>query len=276
MFKDDLLNKEWCDIIFDGKNKSYGAYRIRKNSAKRHTFALVCVFGAVALFFFLPSIIIGLMSLGKEDDMDISHVVALTKLEKPPVIKIHEVKPHVDLSPKEPDMKKLKDEIDKEVKFVAPIIANDNEVTEQDVAKSQQSFVNSKEDILPEAKKDTAQYALPEELTPDIPNDKLHYEVIDELPQFPGGQQALMTYLSTNIQYPFWAQRYNMQGQVTVQFIVNADGKLSDCRVIKGAGVYLDNEALRVIRSMPKWTPAKKKGQFIKSRCVLPVVFRLN
>jgi protein TonB len=276
MFRDDLLNKEWCDIIFDGKNKSYGAYKIRKSSAKRHTFALIWVFGAVALFFFLPTIIIGLMSLGKGDDMDISHVISLTKMEKPPVIKIKEVKPHVDLSPKEPDMKLDKEDIKNEIKFVAPIIADDNEVTEQDIAKSQQAFVNSKEDILPEAKKDTAQYALPEELTPNIPDDKLHYEVIDELPQFPGGQQALMTYLSANIQYPFWAQRYNMQGQVTIQFIVNADGSLTNCRIIKGAGVYLDNEALRVVRSMPKWTPAKKKGKSIRSRCVIPVVFRLN
>jgi protein TonB len=275
MLRDDLFNKEWCDIIFDGKNKSYGAYIIRKSSAKRHTIALIWVLGAVAAFFLLPSIIIKIMSLGSDDELNIAQVTSLSKLQKPPVIKIKEVKPKIDLSPKEPDAIKDKDLI-KQIKFVAPLIANDNEVTQQDINKGQAAFDHTKLDLL-DQKKDTAQYALPEELLPDIkPDETMHYEVIDNMPEFPGGQQALMLYLSTNIKYPFWAQRYNMQGQVTVQFIVNVDGSLSDCRVIKGAGVYLDNEALRVIRSMPKWSPAKKKGKPVKSRCVLPVIFRLN
>lgn len=275
MLKDYLLNKEWCDIIFEGKNKSYGAYVIRKGAAKRHTIAMIWVIAAIAIVFFLPSIIIKIISLKEDNDLNLTQVTTISRLDKPPVLKIKEVKPKINLSPIEPNIDKK--DLAKLIKFVAPIITRDDEVTQQDIARGEQAFVNSKQDLLLNDKKDTAQYALPEELVPEMkPDAKMHYEIIESMPEFPGGQQELMKFLSANIKYPFWAQRYNMQGEVTVQFIVNVDGSISDCRIIRGAGIYLDDEALRVIRSMPKWVPAKKKGKPIRARCVLPVVFRLN
>ena len=110
---------------------------------------------------------------------------------------------------------------------------------------------------------------------PQVDADKV-YEEADQMPEFPGGQSALKKYLSDNIKYPALAAEYGKQGTAIIQFVVNADGSISDVEVARSAGdSSLDKEAIRVVKSMPKWNPGKKYGQNVKVRTETNVAFRL-
>lgn len=107
-------------------------------------------------------------------------------------------------------------------------------------------------------------------------NEQTIFTEVDKLPEFPGGQAALLKYLNTNIKYPTIAQENGVQGRVIVQFVVNKDGSIVDAAVSRGVDPYLDKEALRVINSMPKWKPGTLKGKPVRCRYTLPVMFRLQ
>ena len=102
------------------------------------------------------------------------------------------------------------------------------------------------------------------------------YDVVEEMPSFPGGQSALIQYLGNNIQYPVEAQENGVQGRVIVNFVVEDDGSISRVKVAKSADPALDREAMRVVESMPKWIPGKQNGECVRVRYSVPVVFRLE
>ena len=93
---------------------------------------------------------------------------------------------------------------------------------------------------------------------------------------FPGGMQELMKFLQTSIRYPKEAQERGLQGRVIVQFVVNKDGSICDEKVVRSVDPQLDAEALRVVRSMPNWTPGKQRGEAVRVRFTIPVSFKLN
>ena len=96
------------------------------------------------------------------------------------------------------------------------------------------------------------------------------------MPEFPGGMEGILGYIAKNIKYPEEAQKKGIKGRVVVQFIVNTDGHLSDFEILRGVDPQLDAEALRVVKSMPKWTPGKDKGQVVPVYYTLPVIFELQ
>lgn len=100
------------------------------------------------------------------------------------------------------------------------------------------------------------------------------YMVVDEMPEFPGGMKALMNYLSTNIKYPESAKQAKTEGRVTVQFVVGSDGACRDFKVLRGVSPDLDAEAVRVLSSMPKWTPGKFEGKPVPVRYTVPINFK--
>ena len=102
------------------------------------------------------------------------------------------------------------------------------------------------------------------------------FQVVEEQPMFPGGMQELMKFLQTNIRYPKEAQARGLQGRVVVQFVVNKDGSICEENVVKSVDPQLDAEALRVVRSMPNWTPGKQRGEAVRVRFTIPVTFKLN
>ena len=102
------------------------------------------------------------------------------------------------------------------------------------------------------------------------------FQVVEEQPMFPGGMEELMKFLQTNIRYPKEAQERGLQGRVIVQFVVNKDGSICDEHVVKSVDPQLDAEALRIVRSMPNWTPGKQRGEAVRVRFTLPVTFRLS
>jgi len=102
------------------------------------------------------------------------------------------------------------------------------------------------------------------------------FVVVEEQPEFPGGQAALMKFLSDNIRYPVIAQENGIQGRVICSFVVEKDGSITDVQVVRGVDPSLDKEAVRVIQSMPKWKPGKQRGKPVRVRFTLPIVFRLQ
>lgn len=108
------------------------------------------------------------------------------------------------------------------------------------------------------------------------PEEQTIFEVVEKMPEFPGGNAALMQYLSKNIKYPTIAQENGTQGRVIVQFVVNKDGSVVDPVVARSVDPYLDKEALRVISGMPKWNPGQQRGKPVRVRYTVPVSFRLQ
>ena len=106
--------------------------------------------------------------------------------------------------------------------------------------------------------------------------DQKIYEVVDTEPGFPGGMSAMMKYLAENIRYPEAAVKAGKQGRVMVSFVVEADGSISHAKVARGISADLNKEALRVVRAMPKWEPGRHQGKVVRTRYVLPVVYRLK
>ena len=102
------------------------------------------------------------------------------------------------------------------------------------------------------------------------------FQVVEEQPMFPGGMEEMMKFLQQNVKYPKEAQDQGKQGRVIVQFVVNKDGSISNDTIVRSVDPLLDAEALRVVRSMPNWTPGKQKGEAVRVRFTLPVTFRLD
>ena len=102
------------------------------------------------------------------------------------------------------------------------------------------------------------------------------FDVVEVMPQFPGGQIAMLKYIMENMKYPEQAMKKGIQGRVAVRFIVEKDGSISDVKPILSVHPLLNKEAVRVVESMPKWTPGKQNGKPVRVRFNLPVMFKLN
>ncbi|KAA6343309.1 hypothetical protein EZS27_008991 [termite gut metagenome] len=108
------------------------------------------------------------------------------------------------------------------------------------------------------------------------PDEQAIFEVVENMPEYPGGMSALMQYLGKNIKYPTIAQENGTQGKVIVQFVVNKDGSVVDPVVVRSVDPYLDKEAIRVISTLPKWKPGMQRGKAVRVKYTVPVQFRLQ
>ena len=119
--------------------------------------------------------------------------------------------------------------------------------------------------------------AAPVEAPVEEEEEEVVFVVVESMPEFPGGQQALFKYLSENVKYPVIAQENGIQGRVICQFVVNRDGSIVDVEVVRSGGdPSLDKEAIRVIKSMPKWKPGKQRGKAVRVKYTVPVNFKLQ
>ena len=119
--------------------------------------------------------------------------------------------------------------------------------------------------------------AAPIEAPVEEEEEEVVFVIVESMPEFPGGQQALFKYLSENIKYPVIAQENGIQGRVVCQFVVNKDGSIVDIEVVRSGGdPSLDKEAVRVIKSMPKWKPGQQRGKPVRVKYTVPVNFKLQ
>ena len=147
---------------------------------------------------------------------------------------------------------------------VLNIVEDDAEIEETTIASTddQAEFVEISEDV---------------PIVVEEPEEEQQiFQVVEDMPEFPGGTQALLQYLKKNIKYPTICQEQGIQGRVVVQFVVNKDGSIVDREVIKPINPYLDKEALRVVSTMPKWKPGSQRGKPVRVKFTLPVQFKLS
>lgn len=168
------------------------------------------------------------------------------------------------------------------IKFTAPVIKKDEEVRDEDEIKSQTELTETKVAIsIADVKgndeangKDIAD--LKQVVTQAPVEEEKVFDMVEQMPTFPGGAGELMKYIADHLKYPTIAQENGVQGRVICQFVVGSDGSVRDAKVVKTLDPYCDKEALRVIMSMPKWIPGKQNGKAVSVKYTVPIVFRLQ
>ena len=271
MAKIDLTSQEWCQLIFEGKNQAYGAYKMRANSTKRHNLAMLAVLVIALIGFTIPTLV--KLATPKQKEV-MTEVTTLSKLAEPE-IKQEEMKRVEPVAPPPPALKSS-------IKFTAPVIKKDEEVRDEDEIKSQTELTETKVAIsIADVKGNDEEHGkdiadLKQVVTQAEPEPEKVFDMVEQMPQFPGGQAEMMQFISKNMKYPTIAQENGTQGRVTCQFVVGADGKVRDVKVLRGVDPYLDKEAVRVIMSMPKWIPGKQNGKAVSVKYTIPVMFRLQ
>ena len=277
MSKIDLISNEWTDLVFEGRNQSYGAYKLRKTTGKRNLWALIIV-ALAAVLLYLGLQLQRMAEANKK--VENTQAVELAKLNTEKKEAKVEKK---EIIRQEPE--KVVEQVKSSVKFTAPIIKKDSEVKEEDeikldeVQKSDKAVgaftVEGNDEVGGAVLKAKEDIAAPEPPKHVVEETKI-FTVVEQMPMFPGGDGALMGYLRDNIHYPTVAAENGVQGRVVVGFVVERDGSITDVNILRGVDPSLDREAMRVVKSMPKWTPGKQNGSAVRVKYQVPVSFRLQ
>lgn len=268
----NLASKEWCDLIFYDRNKNYGAYAMRRRLGRRQTAALIIVAVIAVVGFSAPRLIKMAMPEKKEV---MTEVTQLSALEEPEVKQEQqEVKPIEPVAPP-PKLKST-------IKFTPPVIKKDEEVPDDEQLKSQDDLAESKlqisiADVKGNDELNGADIAdLQETITQAPVEEEKPYVHVEQMPQFPGGQQALLQFIAEELKYPVIAQENGIEGMVVVQFVVKADGNVGDIKVVRSLDPYCDKEAIRVVQALPQWTPGRQNGRNVPVYYTLPIRFKLQ
>ena len=277
MAKIDLVQNDWVELVFQGRNQAYGAYRLRKGTSKRNLIAIIVVL-IVAILAFAGMAIKNIVdeNARKVAATQVSEISALNQPKKK--AKVEQKKIQV-----EPE--KVVERVKSSVKCTAPVIKKDSEVKPEDELKTQDQLMSTKtaigsfnvqgnDEANGEILKAKEVIAQPE--PPKHEEENKVFEVVEQMPQFPGGPAALMEYLRSNTHYPVVAAENGVQGRVSISFVVEKDGSITDVQVARPVDPSLDKEAARVVKSMPKWQPGKQNGSFVRVRYIVPVTFKLQ
>ena len=165
---------------------------------------------------------------------------------------------------------KVVERVKSSVKFTAPVIKKDSEVKPEDEIKTQDQLMQNKAAIGSFDVKGN------DDANGEVLKAKKVFDMVEEMPSFPGGPAALMQFLQSNTHYPAVAQENGVQGRVTVSFVVEKDGSITDVQVARSADPSLDKEAIRVVKSMPRWTPGRQNGSTVRVKFNVPVTFKLQ
>jgi len=277
MSKIDLISGEWTELVFAGRNQAYGAYKLRQGTGKRNVISIIAV---VCLIIACQ---VGL-TIKKAADAEaakraaMNQAVELSKLEQPKKAEVKQKQVKV-----EPE--KVVEQVKSSIKFTAPVIKKDSEVRPEDELKTQDQIMETKtaigsfdvkgnDDVNGEVLKAKEVIAQPE--PPKHEEESKVFDVVEQMPSFPGGNGALLEYLATHVKYPVVAQENGVQGRVIVSFVVEKDGSITDVRVVRSVDPSLDREAARVVSSMPRWTPGKQNGSAVRVKYNVPVMFKLQ
>ena len=282
MAKIDLYDPKWVEMVFAGKNKEYGAYQLRKGTSGRNIKALLILVIAAALVggFLAWKVIEQKQAEEQQAYMEAMELAKLQQQAKKEEKKKEPVKPKIEPKKEIPVARETQ-------KFTAPVIKKDelvkeeNQVKQMDkldekVAVGTENKEGTKDRLAEAVRSDIAVTAPPPPPAPKPEVSNKVFDVVEEMPHFPGGPAALQAFLSSNTKYPVVAQENGVQGRVIVSFVVERDGSITDVRVVRSVDPSLDREATRVVKSMPRWSPGKQNGSAVRVKYTVPVVFRLQ
>ncbi|MBD5366307.1 MAG: energy transducer TonB [Bacteroides sp.] len=289
MAKDvDLSSKEWTDIVFEGKNKEFGAYIMRINSDRRHNRAVLYVVSGLALILIAALVLSVLANRKALADQEAYEAYRLSNeqsieamvedTDEPEEEELEEIPEAVQ----EQEPEALPEEILNTIKNTEIEIVTDEEVTEQIVSQDElqetttaigaTNFDQGTDDI--NVVREHKDEVIVEEKKP-VEENKV-FDAVEQMPTFPGGDAELMKYLQKNLTYPTLAAENGIQGTVLLQFVVQKDGSIGEVKVVRSKDPDLDKEAVRVVKGMPKFIPGRMNGQAVNVWFTLPVRFKLQ
>ncbi|WP_299709059.1 energy transducer TonB [uncultured Pontibacter sp.] len=262
------------DIVFEGRNRAYGAYLLRQLYNKHVSTAALIAISVFALLISIP--LVAKLIEGEEEVVPVERIVTEVELAPPPPIDEATPPP----PPPPPDLPPPPPPVRAQVKFTPPVVKRDAEVVEEEQVPDQEEL----EDIDIGTKNVEGVKGAPLDLgdidgTSDIVADVVEekpYTYVEQMPEFPGGESEMLKYLGKNIRYPAAAQRAGVEGLVVLSFVVSRTGEISEIEVVKSLGSGTDEEAMRVVKTMPKWSPGKQNGRTVPVRYTLPVRFAIK
>lgn len=285
MSKVDLTSREWCDLVFEGRNREYGAYRNRANKGKFQLRAIIIVLimiAAIVTSIFLTSVVKNAINEGKQIENDAEVALQQLKKEEP---KKEEKKKVEELKYEEPKMEKV--QVKASISFTVPKIVEDDQVdtskalkTQDEVTKS--SFAVASQDYAGDGKgginiddlKDNQQAG---GTAPPPKEEEVEDNALVEVPaSYPGGEAALLDFINKNTVYPQIAQDQDLQGVVILRFKVLADGSIGDIVVRKSLSRECDQAAADVVRKLKRFVPAKQQGHPVPVWFTVPVRFTIQ
>lgn len=259
----DIFSNEWCDLVFEAKNQEYGAFELRKNSSKRHFNALLIAIVVFILAVSAPGLLKQIFP--KTVDKDVSvRALSNIELDKPKENLLKEI------PPPPPPLRNT-------IKFTPPVIKPDEQVLEEEQPKLQKEVIETKAAIsnvaFDKGSDDVAAPIATQKITeePDQP-----FVIVEQMPQFPGGEKEMMKFIKNNLRYPSLAAENGIQGTVIVNFVVDRDGKITRIKVVRGIGGGCDEEAIRVLTKMPAWSPGKQGGKAVLVSYTVPIKYVLQ
>lgn len=251
----NIFSVDWIELVFEGKNKEFGAFVLRKESNKRHRLALIIAVSLFTLAILSPMIIDKLTPVKKERSTEVTQLVKLDQPEQ----KEEEVRE----TPPPPKVATIA--------FPPPVITEENV---EDDMKTQEDL--NKETTVIGVVDQEGLERLPdmEELTADVGTVKEEiYEFVEEDASFPGGQDAMYDYLR-KCPFPQAAQELGEEGNLTLKFVIGSDGKVRDVHVVESSNKIFNDAAIKHIKNMPAWAPAKNSGKAVSQYYTLPWVFQ--
>ncbi len=284
-----ILEADYLDLIFDQRNKAYGSYELRKHYGRRTLKALGITMALIAGGIIAPFVLSGLHAKApvavKPEERDIPVVIIDRKL--PPEQPAPPPPPPPAPEPPAPPP------VAPSLKNLPPVIVPPEMVRPEDVPPTADEL---KDKLSAAADNPGRPDGIAAALSTDNPevtgngkpspaghkeglgnnrkNDGV-FVTVEQMPEFPGGEKALMEFLRRNLRYPQTAVDAEIEGNVQVTFIVNAQGVIENIKLLRGIGGGCNEEAIRVVGAMPKWKPGKQNGQFVKVSYVIPIAFRL-
>ncbi len=251
----------WDDLVFENRNKEYGAYFIRRIYSKNVVLSWLLMLAFTGLVIAYPTIAEFFKSRAPKEDTSKLKQTVVTLDQPPPIMPNQPPPPRLEVPPPV-----------KTLKYVAPKVTT-KEVVEEEIPTIEEI---KKTEISTETTEgpETVVFEEPVKEVVDNGDDQI-YTVVEQQPEFPGGMEAMMKFIIKNMKYPPQARRMGTEGRVFIGFVVNLDGKITDVATVKGISMDCDKEASRVIQMMPPWKPGKQNGRAVRVRFVLPVNFKL-
>ena len=268
----DLNSQKWLALIFEGKNKQYGAYVHRDESSDRHLKALIIITLVALCMIFLPKLIKTMMpaEVAVKQDFDVTLANLNIDQELPDEIIIEKI-----IVPPPPELKQT-------VQFTPQKIVEDDKIVEEQIMLTQQELTETTAQIsvltVEGSETGTVDIAdvIDHRVIVEAPKEKEVYVHVEQMPEFPGGPGALLKWLNENTVYPTIAQEQGVSGQVVLRFVVTSNGMVEDVQVIKSLDPSCDREAVNKVKKMPKWNPGKQNGNPVYVYFTLPVRFKLQ
>ena len=286
MSKVDLISRQWCDIVFEGRNKEYGAYRLRAHAGIRNLKALITLLIVIFAVGVLLAVKTVVSNTIESRNLDKNTGTTLAQLEEKQEEKKEEKK-EIKIEYEQPQQEKVA--VKASIQFTVPKIVEDAAFEETKELKSQEEVTKSTISIAAadyegdaggginiDDLKENQKAGGTEVAAPPKEEEVVDNAVVEVPATFPGGESALLAYVAKNLKYPAIALEQELQGVVVLKFEVGKDGSVSRIKIVKGLSSECDKAAADVVKKLPRFSPAKQQGHPVPVWFTLPIRFQIQ